>query len=483
MENLVPETKCYVKNCDENAKYRCPRCDIYYCSVTCYQGHSDTCVQAFSRQTDEQLRGQKVSEDERKRFSMLLKQSLNYNKEEIGLFAEHSDVPYHDCDHNAMSPQTSESDDEDEDAATLLTNLMDELSDEGKDALFSVLHKAMTEGSDRAGSRSGRVGVAADEGSEWTTDNTNTTAPTREKSGARKELAQKPNRSQRGKATRRVKAEQDDEDVADVLQDLLDDLEAGEVDYERAVSRLPATMAADFERRVRDGEVGDLVRVWEPWWGGGSDGRGGNVGTAGLMPELPREENLPVTHDRALRIGAHDSILSGVCNVLVAYCFVLRSMNGDWRGDVATSAHRLWATAATLASDRPPRGAERAAGCAAGAVDATARGCDAGAGARAVGDAGVILGAGGEWVSRALYDAAGILSAVVERKECKMRKVVKHSVRKLMFYTAWSLHGNDSAFRIAARELASMSLSFGTRQCETGVARKVALMLRDSQAD
>lgn len=61
-----------------HAKYTCPRCEIQYCSLPCYQRHGEKCTENFyQRQVQEELHSTKISGDERKRLEKIVSQ-LNH---------------------------------------------------------------------------------------------------------------------------------------------------------------------------------------------------------------------------------------------------------------------------------------------------------------------------------------------------------------------------------------------------------------------
>ena len=56
---FVRDTKRLCKICDkvEGAAYQCPRCEIPYCSLTCYKSHNQTCTEGFYKdQVDKELK-------------------------------------------------------------------------------------------------------------------------------------------------------------------------------------------------------------------------------------------------------------------------------------------------------------------------------------------------------------------------------------------------------------------------------------------
>lgn len=487
MEDLVPETRCSVGDCKENAIYKCPRCELYYCSVGCYRRHSTTCVEEFSHRTAAQLRGQRVSEDERKRFNMLLNLNRRGSNEGPDFFVKQADLPQ-GLEQTVSLSSTEDEDEGDngEDAATLLTALMDELSDDGKSTLFTVLHKAMEEDLDRRNTyaaqgsfKKGQNNRGGAEDPKRRTGSAIKDAVPNGKTDTRKDFLHPggPMRYDRGNHAK--EAVQNDEELADVLQDILEDLDHGLIDYEQALSRLPATLADDFQSRVRDGRLGDLVTVWRPWWANRDDDHDDHDDATTVLPERPNDQSLSVSTPSARKIAAHDCVLNGISNVLVSYCFMQRSMNGDWRGDVLTSGRRLWEISSVLRSDGRPISVEESVRAAYSAIVSETQ--TPVMGLQAVRDASTILGGGCDWVSRSLYDAANILKAVVDKRECMLYKVVRRSVKKLCFYTAWALGEDSDSFITAARSVAMLAEQMDVARTETSVARTVRFMLDQTE--
>lgn len=486
MEDFVPETPCCVGDCNKNAIYKCPRCELFYCSVACYRCHSKTCVKEFSQQATRQLRGQRVSEDERKRFNMLLHRNKTDSGEVPDFFVEQTDTPQVPEPNISLSSESeSESESDGGDAATLLTSLMDELSDEGKNALFTALHKAMIDNSNRQEKRAARG-----RRSMMSQSTTNYDGPSERVGVANRDLPGEKTKKfqnsslqttlmQRDRENCSDKVVENDEDIAETLQDVLDDLDHGLIDCEQALSRLPPTLADDFQSRVRDGRLGDLVKVWQPWWTNGNDENDDHDESAiATLPERPNEDLLSVATESARRIAAHNSVLNGVCNVLVSYCFMQRSMNGDWRGDCLTSGRKLWENSVVLGSDGRPTSIEESVRAAYGAI--MSEGQTRIMGLQAVRDVATILGGGRDWVSRSLYDAANVLRAVIDEKECKLHKIVRRGVKKLHFYTAWALGEDSECFIRTARSVASLAERMDFAPTETSVARKVRFMLDET---
>lgn len=59
------------------ARYTCPRCEVNYCSLQCYQSHNGKCTENFYRdQVQEELKSSKIPEEERRKLEKVM-QGLN----------------------------------------------------------------------------------------------------------------------------------------------------------------------------------------------------------------------------------------------------------------------------------------------------------------------------------------------------------------------------------------------------------------------
>ena len=76
--------KCQI--CNENEfKYICPKCKIFYCSLNCYKKHNKDCTEEFYKNNViEELKSTKVSEDEGKKFRYILKSYYDNINKSIG---------------------------------------------------------------------------------------------------------------------------------------------------------------------------------------------------------------------------------------------------------------------------------------------------------------------------------------------------------------------------------------------------------------
>lgn len=63
------------------ARYTCPRCQVPYCSLACYQVHGGKCTESFFQsQVEGELRGQRASDDERRHLEKIVSAMANLDK-------------------------------------------------------------------------------------------------------------------------------------------------------------------------------------------------------------------------------------------------------------------------------------------------------------------------------------------------------------------------------------------------------------------
>ncbi|CAE8609008.1 unnamed protein product, partial [Polarella glacialis] len=63
------------------ARYTCPRCQVAYCSLACYQGHSGKCTESFFQdQVSEELKSQRATPEERKRLEQVVSSLANLDE-------------------------------------------------------------------------------------------------------------------------------------------------------------------------------------------------------------------------------------------------------------------------------------------------------------------------------------------------------------------------------------------------------------------
>ena len=88
-ENIQDNNKKEIKKCqicNENEfKYICPKCKIFYCSLNCYKKHNKNCTEEFYKNNViEELKSTKVNEDEGKKFRYILKSYYDNINKSIG---------------------------------------------------------------------------------------------------------------------------------------------------------------------------------------------------------------------------------------------------------------------------------------------------------------------------------------------------------------------------------------------------------------
>lgn len=80
----------YFFSCNyETGKYSCPKCDILYCSVKCYQSECHLqCSEVFYKKcVEEELKGSEVdNKDKKKMMEILLRTQENNSEESLGKY-------------------------------------------------------------------------------------------------------------------------------------------------------------------------------------------------------------------------------------------------------------------------------------------------------------------------------------------------------------------------------------------------------------
>lgn len=273
----------------------------------------------------------------------------------------------------------------------------------------------------------------------------------------------------------------DEDEDADHLEQLLEELDELELDYDEALARLPPALANEFKRQLADGRISSLVSAWRPWWlretlenpavenvkEPAEDDAGVTEGIADA-PRCPAAVDLElapsIAYDRAA-----DLVVFSVIDVLVAYCITLRRLNGDWRASPTNAAKMLSSLSAALTEDARHEDTRDAlsavvqrqslpssAACIAAASDAAA----------------VMRIPGG--IPRALLEARDILSAA--SRKGKMLRMSK----KVGFLLSYSVGGEETvAHRGRVLQIAAEVESWADRELEMDKERA---LLRTGQS-
>jgi HIT zinc finger len=478
---------CEVAECSALSRYECPRCALAYCSVACYKHHSDACVDAFHRDTAENLRDVRATKEERKRMNEILQR----------LLAADGEGP----DGRERPDLDDLSDDGDDDSdADDLDHLLDDVDgrsdlsskyDYMSPTLFmssSSSSRALESGSSlpvspsRSSPRSEDSGLDCDDDGDRKCDDD----------------------AQQGRS---------DGDVgnadADALEELLDDMNNMGLSYEDALKRLPQALAVDFCERVGDGRIGRLVKLWRPWWlasvceceddasnsesdeDEGDDGLviGDLRGTTAPLP--PAQTDLPLSPTSA-RAVASPALLYSVVDVVASYCLAMRLCNGDWESSASATASLMWKNSGVLSNDARHSSAAEAV------VSLLARGGPdvADAATEAVADCAAVLRWGGAvaaggvdgGTARALREVCAVIRVGAGGKGRTTK-----AERKAGFLCAWACGATSTellqaasdtdAWVVARRErtkLASEAKSYSPAQTlTTATARRIEVRTAD----
>lgn len=459
---------CQVVDCKKESRYICPRCNFRYCSASCYGKHSEECVNAFRDEDLQALRGKQVSDVERRRFSAMLRRLRD--DEECGPFLNscNTNANVSSCDtvtktytepNKVKSTLSTDINnvDEDADAALLLTQLMETLDNRGKDALFEVLHKSMENleniTHDRNDSGSGadnKVNVQND---------------------AKK--IKKRRRTKRSSKSTSSQFDQDEDNITDELEDLIEDMELTNMSYEDILQRLPLPLRSDFETRLREGQIQDLVKPWTPWWGAATvnhtvDDHDG-AEQMQILPNLPTTADLkiPVSQARAI---ASQTLIFNVADVVASYCLALRFANGDWTIDASGAARDLWTTSAVLEDDVRHENLQEV-------YNSVRKRSRNESGYIALRDCADVFSGTSSAVARALFDAAKIVQAAAaeveqDRSSRRRSKAILKGHHKLMFFVSWALaESTQNLLDLTRRLLSVLEIDAGNAE-EIKVARQ-----------
>lgn len=463
---------CQVVDCEKESRYICPRCNFRYCSASCYGKHSEECVNAFRDEDLQALRGKKVSDVERRRFSSMLRRLRE--DEECGAFLNSCSAKtnvsschtaskkYTELNNVKSTLRTDINDiDEDADAALLLTQLMENLDNRGKDALFEVLHKSM-------------------ENLESITHDRNDSGPGADNKASN--VRNDAKKIKRGRTKRSVKStssefDQDEDNITDELENLIEDMELTDMSFEDILQRLPLSLRNDFETRLREGQIQDLVKPWTPWWGAATVNDSvddHNTEQMQILPNLPTTTDLkiPVAQARAI---ASETLIFNVADVVASYCLALRFANGNWTIDASAAARDLWTTSAVLEDDTRHKNLQDI-------CDSVQKRARNESGHTALRDCADVFSGTSSAVARALFDAAKIVQAaaaeVKQHRSSRRRiKAISKGHHKLMFFVSWVLaESTQNLLDLTRRLLSVLEIDAGNAE-EITVARQATQAL------
>lgn len=485
---------CSVEGCQNRAPYLCPKCRSSFCSVVCYPKHSHHCLSAFASESSAPLRNINVSEEQRRRFHNLLlraHQEEEWDTHQVpcddNALLERNNLPQgptqvqtatsSSLDNDGEAQSSISQNDDDDDPASLLQRVITDLDDNAKDALFTVLHKAMqTEFDVRHSSNSANTQLdtssapshiqqnaanssyeehqlahdasAASRAQETVSDPTKTSAHSFRNTPGNKQWSHSS-----------VQNGADVCSTADILEQLVEDIDILNLGPEDILARLPPVLARDFQDRVKNGHTDDLIQLWRPWWEpndcqndsaeqhiGVSDGKR-SLEIADLPP-LPTPEKLLVDVG-AVRERASPAMLFNVIDMILGYCVSCRLCNGDIMSDPPSAARILWEASATVGGDVRYNSIEEVC------VKLFSRITKLlGRGVAVAGliDTAAILGGCSSWVTAALFETERLLNeSRLSSSDKRASRILKGAIRKVAFFVSWALGECSDTFLEAAR--------------------------------
>lgn len=267
------------------------------------------------------------------------------------------------------------------------------------------------------------------------------------------------------------------EDVADLLEDLVEEMERLDLSYEEALQRLPQHMAREFHEMVRDGRIARFLPVWRPWWlqnasiEQSADSRSAEDEDApAALPERPRKCDITCPVHLAQR-RASNNIVYSVVDVVYAYCLTLRLHNGDCAADPRAAARMLWQSCGVIADDQRYTSMRQTlqACTERGAYVAKSKG----AALEATADAAAVVGGRRDWVVRALWHVFRIYKEAEDAMEkARMRREVRRKSMKISFLLSWSFGSSDDVFLEAARQVCSFVAAEQNMHDEIDITRR-----------
>ncbi|KAJ3151163.1 hypothetical protein HDU86_006153 [Geranomyces michiganensis] len=166
----------------------------------------------------------------------------------------------------------------------------------------------------------------------------------------------------------------DEDDGDDEVPDLAErvhaiDLETADADT--ILSRLTPAERAEFEASLREGSdaIRGYVDIWTPWWWAHDDD-GGTARVSGkslireidesppAVPLEPKTTRPPILSNlkslQSLTASKPaDSLIFNLVDIIGAYAFMSRFLNGDWREDPVEGARIMWDVSRVVGSEQP----------------------------------------------------------------------------------------------------------------------------------
>lgn len=364
---------------------------------------------------------------------------------------------------NQVEEQTreerEEEQDDDEDDAQLLQTFMNQMDHHQKQIMFGLLHKSLRDNYKKAGITFKRPSSSSKSSSNKKTSHAHAKA-TQDTFNA---FSNSPDSSSIP-------------EIADVLQELVDDMETTELPAQEILDRLPEQLARDFHTRLSNHHsTRQLVHIWQPWWISDRSTQHhqtqqDSFETSSVPPPLPKEHDLlvPVVIPRKQAVKA---VAYSVVEVLVAYCYVMRMWNGDWRGQGMQVVQKLCGTSAVLAADARYGSVEEA--CEGGVRAILKEDGRKQVGVGVVSDVMEIMSGGADWVARALFECQRIVQ--LEGKGGGKQR--KRRLRKIGFFVAWVLGEDWMTFDDAKKQIGKWLEKVEGSE-ESAVARRVVEMIK-----
>ncbi|KAI9105735.1 hypothetical protein DFS34DRAFT_690219 [Phlyctochytrium arcticum] len=163
-------------------------------------------------------------------------------------------------------------------------------------------------------------------------------------------------------------ADSDDEDEPDVpdLADRLSGIDIDSASAEEILLAMTPEEREEFEKSIRENSIhiASTIPVWQPWWENSSPSKplvrpANDEDDKSHTATLPSYTPVPAvpTNIKPLRqimaSKPKENVIFNIIDIILAYTFMARFLNGDMREDIIEAARIIWAGSRILSSDKP----------------------------------------------------------------------------------------------------------------------------------
>ncbi|KAI8816454.1 uncharacterized protein EV422DRAFT_545243 [Fimicolochytrium jonesii] len=161
-----------------------------------------------------------------------------------------------------------------------------------------------------------------------------------------------------------IQPDSDDEDPTPELADRLQDIDLDMASPDAILDALTPAERAEFEASLREGSdaVRSYLSLWEPWWEAEQNRtplvqdmeESANSEPCRVEETSPVPKIIPRIKKMSQLKSAKpaDDLIFNVVEIIGAYAFMCRYLNGDWSEDPIEGARILWDLSRTLSSNQ-----------------------------------------------------------------------------------------------------------------------------------